>query len=187
MTPGARTRTVALGIAVGAIVLGVGCGPKPKYHTAPDSPSGSSRPGEVAESPEPRRGSPSPARGRVEAVAGPWIGTPYRYGGVDSRGIDCSGLSQNVMGELGVSLPRTVREQSRLGRSIPLKELRPGDLVFFRLEPGRTNHVGIALDANRFVHASMSRGVVVDRIMDRYFARRIVEVRRVLGERGENP
>jgi cell wall-associated NlpC family hydrolase len=105
---------------------------------------------------------------------------------VDEGGIDCSGLVQNVMGELGAALPRTVRDQSRRGRIVERRDLAPGDLVFFRLDSGVIDHVGIALDANRFVHASSSRGVVIDRIMDRYFARRLAQVRRVLDDEGGN-
>jgi cell wall-associated NlpC family hydrolase len=118
----------------------------------------------------------------VEEVASIWLGTPYRYGGIDERGIDCSALTQNVMGDLGVSVPRTTRYQRRSGRPIDRSDVRAGDLVFFRLESSRVDHVGIALGPDRFVHASASRGVVVDRLMDDYFSRRFVEARRVLAE-----
>jgi cell wall-associated NlpC family hydrolase len=96
--------------------------------------------------------------------------------------VDCSALTQAVLGELGASLPRTVRAQQRAGRSIPVKKLAAGDLIFFRLDSSRVNHVGIALDSNRFIHASSSRGVVIDYLMDAYFHRRIVEARRVFAD-----
>jgi cell wall-associated NlpC family hydrolase len=64
---------------------------------------------------------------------------------------------------------------------VPLSELAPGDLLFFRLGSSRVNHVGVALGADRFLHASSSRGVVVDRL-DRYFTGRLAEARRVLDE-----
>ncbi|MBZ0267381.1 C40 family peptidase, partial [bacterium] len=121
-----------------------------------------------------------PSGGRVEEVASAWLGTPYRYGGMDERGIDCSALVQNVMGDLGARVPRTTRAQQAVGREIPLRGVHPGDLLFFRLESTRVNHVGLALGPDRFIHASSSRGVVVDRLMDDYFGRRLVEARRVL-------
>ena len=118
---------------------------------------------------------------RVEEVASSWLGTPYRYGGVDARGIDCSALAQNVLGDLGASLPRTTRAQTGAGRAVGRSDIRAGDLVFFRLDSALPDHVGVALGPDRFVHASSSRGVVVDRLMDDYFARRFAQARRVLG------
>jgi len=120
-------------------------------------------------------------RTRVEEVTSPWLGTPYRLGGSSTRGIDCSAFTQNVMGDLGATVPRTVREQATVGSPVPAAGIAPGDLVFFRLSSARVDHVGVALDANRFVHASTSRGVVVDHLMDRYFSRRFAGARRVLG------
>ncbi|NNE43338.1 MAG: hypothetical protein HKN12_03950, partial [Gemmatimonadetes bacterium] len=55
-----------------------------------------------------------------------------------------------------------------------------GDLVFFRLGSSQVNHVGVALDRTRFIHSSTSRGVVIDQLMDGYFARNLAEVRRVV-------
>ena len=57
--------------------------------------------------------------------------------------------------------------------------MKAGDLVFFRLTSSRPDHVGVALDPNRFIHASSSRGVVIDQMMDKYFSRRFVEARRI--------
>jgi lipoprotein Spr len=99
---------------------------------------------------------------------------------VDERGIDCSALVQTVLGDLGVRVPRTTRSQRAVARLIRPDQLEAGDLVFFRLESTRVNHVGLALGPHRFVHASSSRGLVVDRLKDDYFARRFVEARRVL-------
>jgi cell wall-associated NlpC family hydrolase len=118
----------------------------------------------------------------VEEVASVWLGTPYRYGGTDERGLDCSALVQIVMGDLGVDVPRTTRDQQDLGRPIDPRDLRAGDLLFFRLDSSRVNHVGLALGRDRFIHASTSRGVVVDRLMSDYYTERFVEARRVFAE-----
>jgi cell wall-associated NlpC family hydrolase len=145
----------------------VGCGPKPMYRTAPDLVDRSGSGATVDDE-------------RVAKAAQPWMNGPYRSGGEDYRGIDCSSLTQNILGDLGVDLPRTVRAQLRVGDPVPVSKLRAGDLIFFRLSGGAVDHVGVALDENRFVHASTSRGVVVDLFMDKYFARTFVEARRVL-------
>lgn len=167
---------VAAALAVG-LVAAAGCGAKPIFRTGDmdRAASAPSRPSTAA--PTPSR----PSSARVEEVASAWLGTPYRYGGVDERGIDCSALVQNVMGDLGARVPRTTRAQLSTGRKIPASGgFRSGDLLFFRLESTHVNHVAIALGPDRFIHASSSRGVVVDRLMDDYFGRRLVEARRVL-------
>lgn len=172
--PGRVLAAAALAVA---LVAAAGCGAKPVFRTGDldRADSAPSRPAPAA----PSASRPSPAR--VEEVASAWLGTPYRYGGVDERGIDCSALVQNVMGDLGARVPRTTRAQLATGRKIPVSGgFRSGDLLFFRLESTRVNHVAIALGPDRFIHASSSRGVVVDRLMDDYFGRRLVEARRVL-------
>jgi cell wall-associated NlpC family hydrolase len=118
---------------------------------------------------------------RLAELTTAWLGTPYRRGGQDARGIDCSALARSVLAEFGVGLPRTTAAQRRIGHAIPRDAMAPGDLVFFRLGSGRVNHVGVALDTDRFLHSSSSRGVVVDRLNDTFFGRRFVEARRVGG------
>jgi cell wall-associated NlpC family hydrolase len=120
------------------------------------------------------------SKAEVEAAARPWLGTRYRYGGYDRRGIDCSALTQNILGDLGADLPRTAESQSMQGWPVPAGALEAGDLVFFRLGSSKVNHVGVMRDRTRFVHASSSRGVRIDRLMDKYFARRFAGGRRIL-------
>ncbi|MFN8178269.1 MAG: C40 family peptidase [bacterium] len=189
--------------AAAILLLGAGCGPRPIYRSPPSLPT-------VA-TPAPRgavpdretastRDLPPPVAAtgdsleagtvaggdevaeHLGAIARQWVGTPYRRGGESPRGMDCSGLAVTVFNELGVSLPRSTREQQSAGRPVGVDELAPGDLVFFRLGSSRVNHVGIALGPREFLHASRSRGVVIDRLDDAYFARRIVRARRILGE-----
>ena len=98
-----------------------------------------------------------------------WRGVRYRYGGLTSKGVDCSGLSLRAYKELyNVKLPRTVREQARKGTRIQKKNLRPGDLVFFKT--GRySRHVGIYLGENKFIHASRSKGVTQSNLNSSYW------------------
>lgn len=113
-----------------------------------------------------------------------WLGTPYKYGGETKNGVDCSALVQNVYESLGINLPRTSNQQYTYTISIPDKQRKPGDLLFFKTG-GRINHVGIYIGDDTMVHASSSRGVVKEdingTIYRRYFASRYVGTGRIPG------
>jgi cell wall-associated NlpC family hydrolase len=107
-------------------------------------------------------------------------GTPYRNGGTDPNGFDCSGFTQYVFAQHGVALPREVRDQFEQGKSIKTGDLEAGDLLFFTtVAPGAT-HVGIAIGSDQFVHAPSSTGVVrVERLSTSYWSTRFLGARRV--------
>ena len=92
-----------------------------------------------------------------------WTGVRYRLGGLDKRGIDCSGfallLQKNIYGN---ELPRRSSDQATVIRTKSISQLKEGDLIFFSFGGGAVDHVGIYLNNNFFVHASTTRGVVVD-------------------------
>lgn len=117
------------------------------------------------------------------AVAGTALalrGSPYRNGGADPAGFDCSGFVRYVFGQHGVAVPRNVDEQFRAGRRVGPEDLQPGDLVFFDTLGGGPSHVGIAIGGDSFVHAPSTSGVVrVDRLGARYWAPRFVGARRL--------
>ncbi|RYY38899.1 MAG: hypothetical protein EOO08_12515 [Chitinophagaceae bacterium] len=101
-----------------------------------------------------------------------WWGTRYRLGGNDRNGIDCSGFTSMLYHQFfGMQLPRTSREQFQAARSVPLSELREGDLVFFT-SGTNISHVGFYLQNNKFVHASTSEGVTISDLNDRYWQAR---------------
>jgi cell wall-associated NlpC family hydrolase len=107
-------------------------------------------------------------------------GVPYRTGGSDPAGFDCSGLVQYVFAQHGTALPRETREQFQLGADVRLPAIEAGDLIFFRTGANGPSHVGIAIGGDEFVHAPSTRGVVrVERFSAPYWASRIVGVRRV--------
>ena len=107
-------------------------------------------------------------------------GAPYRTGGSDPAGFDCSGFVRYVFGEYGLALPREVREQFRVGKSVGPDRLAPGDLVFFTTVAPGASHVGIAIGGGRFVHAPSEKGVVrVEALSTRYWAARFVGAKRV--------
>ena len=107
-------------------------------------------------------------------------GVPYRYGGSDPTGFDCSGFVQYVFAKFGTMLPREVRDQYRAGAAIDLDEVEAGDLLFFETVSRGASHVGMAVGGGEFVHAPSSRGVVrVERYDASYWASRFVGARRI--------
>jgi cell wall-associated NlpC family hydrolase len=121
-----------------------------------------------------------PAAASVVMKALELQGTPYRNGGTDPSGFDCSGLVQWVFRQFGVRLPREVRDQSLVGTLIDASHIQPGDLLFFETVSKGASHVGVAIGRGQFVHAPSSRGVVrVERYDAEYWAKRFLMARRV--------
>jgi cell wall-associated NlpC family hydrolase len=109
-----------------------------------------------------------------------WEGVPYRLGGTTYQGIDCSAFIQTAYKEaLNVSLPRTTKQQSKLGSEINYDDAVVGDLVFFRTSR-TTRHVGIYLGKRQFLHASTSKGVIISRVDNPYWASTFWHFRRVI-------
>ncbi len=165
-----------------AVATAAGCAKRVVRGGAPDDPGGA-RPPAVA---SPSR--PDPARSldlgvRAASLAGEQVGRPYRWGGeAPGDGFDCSGLVFWTYGNLGVDLPRVVRQQKEVGRSVGGGDLRPGDLVFFAIDKGRVSHVGLYLGDSRFVHAPSSGSPVrVDSLDDPWWRERWTVSRRVAG------
>ncbi|MCM2312789.1 MAG: C40 family peptidase [Steroidobacteraceae bacterium] len=96
----------------------------------------------------------------VLQVAQSRIGAPYRYGGAGPDAFDCSGLVAYAYGQVGVAVPRTAAQQFAVAAPVQRGELRPGDLVFFRLASRNVSHVGIYAGGDQFVHAPQSGGNV---------------------------
>lgn len=108
-----------------------------------------------------------------------WEGTPYRLGGTKKSGIDCSAFVQKAFIEAyQMSLPRTTRQQSKQGVEMSWSDAQQGDLVFFKTRRS-TYHVGIYLGNKQFMHASTSKGVIISRIDNPYWASKFWQVRRV--------
>ncbi|MDQ2816901.1 MAG: LysM peptidoglycan-binding domain-containing C40 family peptidase [Candidatus Eremiobacteraeota bacterium] len=109
-----------------------------------------------------------------------YIGVPYAWGGTSFAGVDCSGFVQTVFYQHGILLPRTADAQFSVGTRVATSGLRRGDLVFFETYAAGASHVGIYLGGGRFVHASSSSGVRVDRLSEAYYASRFIGGRRLI-------
>lgn len=117
--------------------------------------------------------------------ASSWVGVRYRYGGKSRAGVDCSGLTGCIYGNVyGIQLRPNARQQYNMNvrERIRKSNLRQGDLVFFAPSGSarRINHVGIYLKDGKFIHASSSRGVRVDLLNDSYWRKRWVSGGRIV-------
>lgn len=123
--------------------------------------------GSIQEKPDPKPISKPVAGYSIHALYSQhqeWQGVRYQRGGLSQRGIDCSGFVHvTFKSRFGLHLPRTTHMQARAGREIRKDELKAGDLVFFRTGPA-SNHVGIYLEKNKFLHASEKEGVMISRL-----------------------
>ena len=124
---------------------------------------------------------------RVIHSARAFIGTPYKYGGTTRAGMDCSGLLMNSFQAIQLNLPRTSEAQSKVGTEVKMKDLQPGDLVFFATgnKKRKITHVGLVTEVNghnevKFIHASSSLGVVETNIYADYYQKRFRVARRVI-------
>ena len=110
-----------------------------------------------------------------------WLGTPYRYGGQDRNGTDCSGLVLEIYRSVcAVKIPRTTSEQKSYCTQVARNKTQVGDLVFFGGGKG-VSHVGLYIGKGEMIHASSSRGVVVSNIDTGYWGERFKGAGRVAG------
>ncbi len=123
----------------------------------------------------------------VVTEARTYRGTPYQYGGMSRRGIDCSGLIYNSFEKVGIDLPRTAKAQSKVGRRKGWGGIRPGDIVYFKFKQKGEKwwHSGMITDTTdpeeiRFIHASSSRGVIETVLNEPYYADNVKKFRRVI-------
>ncbi len=121
------------------------------------------------------------------ATARTFLGTPHRLGGMDKRGIDCSGLVLNAFQAVDIQLPRASADMAKIGDKVAVPQLQRGDLVFFSF-PGesRVSHVGLVSEVQPtngsvvFIHASKSSGVREDQLLTGYWRNHFVGAKRVL-------
>lgn len=123
---------------------------------------------------------------KVISTARSFTGTPYKYGGTTRAGMDCSGLLINSFRAIDLTLPRSSEDQSKIGKEVKMRDLQPGDLVFFATGKKRKQitHVGLVTENKhgevKFIHASSSLGVVETNISAEYYQKRYRGARRII-------
>ncbi|MBS4218938.1 C40 family peptidase [Bacillus sp. FJAT-49711] len=110
-----------------------------------------------------------------------YLGVRYVYGGSSPKGFDCSGFTSYTFKQKGMKLPRTAADQYKKGKAVSKKNLKAGDLVFFKTSSTKkVSHVGIYIGGNKFIH-SAGKGVAITSINDPYYWKsRYVGAKRVL-------
>ena len=172
-----RVLVIVVVVTTTTACAATGARPQP-FPTGRPAEAGAPRPGER---PEVVGTTGAPSGYEVSGTALELRGAPYRNGGSDPDGFDCSGLVWYVFGRHGLALPRTVEDQWRLGAKVEPSELQPGDLVFFSTTSPGASHVGIVIGGDSFIHAPSASGVVrVERLGASYWWSRYVGARRIL-------
>lgn len=118
-------------------------------------------------------GGASSLHGRGDSIANFALtlrGIRYRYGGATPDGFDCSGLVFYTHRHFGLDVPRTSSTQAEAVEPVKERKLQPGDLVFFKIDSRKVNHVGIYIGQRRFVHApGAGKPVTVDSLDEEFY------------------
>ena len=108
-----------------------------------------------------------------------FLGVPYKYGGTNDKGFDCSGFSGHVLKEAGVDIPRTSRDQATFSKKISLKEAKKGDLLFFGKSNSSIHHVGVVISEMNepltMIHSSTSSGIMITTIDNSDYWKRVLQ------------
>lgn len=120
---------------------------------------------------------------KVVRTAESYMGTPHVWGGMSKKGIDCSALMKVSFAAGGIELPRNSRQQATVGKAVRRRDLRRGDLIFFKINGAKISHTGLVTkrigNDVEFIHTSSSRGVMKSRLNEKYWTRRYSNGRRV--------
>lgn len=114
-----------------------------------------------------------------------FLGVNYRGGGTSKSGMDCSGMVTAVFNIFGLNLPRSSNQMAKVGEKLDLKDVRKGDLVFFRTNGNKSiNHVGLVVDKEgdeiKFIHSSTQKGVIISSTKEPYYKRTFAQANRVI-------
>lgn len=113
------------------------------------------------------------------------LGSPYKAGGIDKKGFDCSGLVFMSFKKIDIVLPRKSIDMSKTGRIISKNDIRKGDLIFFKTNgKSEINHVGLVVDVNddeiKFIHSSSQLGVIISSTKEPYYGKSFAQANRII-------
>ncbi len=181
---------VCAGFTLAVLLTVSGCAPYPMYthrsgESAPNGESPKTQPAKARpvstqdESRFPDQPGVDPAI--FTRVVEQYLGLPYKKGGDDEKGYDCSHLVRSIYRDYsGTRLPASTRALYQLPEEVTREELVVGDLLFFSFDDVTISHVGIYLGGGRFVHASESRGIIKSSLNDLEYRDAYKGARRVL-------
>lgn len=123
----------------------------------------------------------------IISYAKEFLGTPYKYAGTSPIGFDCSGFIYYVLGNFGFNITRTSYGMAEFGETVKLAQVKPGDLLFFKgrnLNSKTVGHVALVVENGdeviKMIHASTSRGVVIDVFTNSsYYVPRFLKAKRL--------
>ena len=121
---------------------------------------------------------------KIEGDAKKLLGKKYVWGATGPRTYDCSGFTQKIYRDAGITIPRVSRDQAKVGQYVSYKNMKKGDLIFFdthKKKTGKVTHVGIYLGNNNFIHASSgAKKIVIFNLEDKkFYKNRFLWARRV--------
>ncbi len=183
-----KTHTYRLSLIAGGLVILSACGNSKRLAHTPSKPStapskaptyehealgNTKSPWKVTDKPEPKEAESSDEVGLYDFID-EWEGTPHVMGGNTLKGVDCSGFVIQCYLQVYKTEFIGRRAEDLFGESTPVKrkDLREGDMVFFKINGRRIDHVGIYLGNGDFVHASSSRGVMISNLSEAYYDKR---------------
>ena len=117
------------------------------------------------------------------------LGTPYKYGSADPKngGFDCSGFMYYVYTHFNIKVPRSSYDYMSYGKEVSRQQAQKGDVILFTgsdANAQKAGHVGIITENNggdiSFIHASTSKGVVLNKLSDSYYAKRFLRIVHIL-------
>jgi lipoprotein Spr len=107
---------------------------------------------------------------KLYAFIDKWMGTPYRYGGKNQSGVDCSGFAEILYKQVyGKEMTGSSGDLYLKCRNLCKEKLKEGDLVFFRIESDKISHVGVYLTNHKFVHATVHKGIMINDLNESYY------------------